>query len=140
MGIGSIIMLIGGFLFRIPWHEAHTQYIRRLGYAYDLRYHGGGVGHCRSTGAVALNEVDDLAASVPTITEECQENDGEPLEAQVADKGERVYIRPQAQVVTKPEACSKVTRGWTAAMLTDMMSSTSTRVTVGLFTFSSIAY
>jgi len=61
-----------------------------------MRYHGSGVGNCRSTGAVALNEVDDLAASIPTITEECQENDGEPFEAQVADKGEAGSYSPSS--------------------------------------------
>jgi hypothetical protein len=61
-----------------------------------MRYHGGGVGHCRSTGAVALDEVADLDAAIPAITEERQENDGEPFEAQVTDEGEPGSDSPES--------------------------------------------
>jgi hypothetical protein len=59
------------------------------------RYHGGGVGHCQSTGIVALDEAADLGALTPAIIEKRQENKGEPFEAQVTKGRETVSESPE---------------------------------------------
>jgi hypothetical protein len=94
METGNIIMLIGGFLVSLS--DTKLTCGRFVDRDMFMRYHGGGVGHCRSTGAVTLNEADDVDALIPAIAEERRENDGEPFEAQGGEDRETDSESPES--------------------------------------------